>query len=75
MAAATAANLSGRIGQSVLVRFESLTVECTIADAKCSYGAIRYQVKPVAGDGLQWVDTSRVLPKPDASARLYREAL
>ena len=35
-------------------------VDCTILDAKQSYGNIRFLVSPIMGSGSAWVDISRL---------------
>lgn len=52
--------LSPAIGSWVEVRFESLWVECEVVDAKSSWGRVRLWVKPLAGEGCQWVELSRI---------------
>jgi hypothetical protein len=57
----TAKEMLPAIGSRALVRFESVQVECTITDAKFSYGNARVLVSPVSGQGNQWVDFSRLV--------------
>jgi len=57
----TATEMIPAVGQRVYVRFESCRVLCTVQDVKCSYGRPRLFVTPVAGDGSQWIELSRVL--------------
>ena len=54
------------INREALLRTNELLVKVIIKDAKLSYGNIRYQVTPSSGEGLVWVDSSRV--------RLVKEA-
>lgn len=56
----TANEMIPAVGMTVNVRFESLQVLCTITDVKMAYGRARVQIKPLAGDGTQWVELSRV---------------
>lgn len=63
------------IGQTVTVRFEDLTVKCLITDVKASWGKMRLQVKPVAGDGTQWVEMGRVLLAASTREELMRMPL
>jgi hypothetical protein len=48
------------IGKTGLLRCEYLSIEVTIADAKRSYGRTLLLVRPVSGNGEQWVEESRV---------------
>lgn len=57
----TARQLAPAIGSTVTVRFESLQIRCLVLDAKNAYGNVRLQVMPVAGEGEQWVDLSRLI--------------
>ena len=56
----TVRELAPAIGSTVRVYFEGLTFECQVIDAKNSYGKIRLCVKPVAGTGTKWIETSRL---------------
>jgi hypothetical protein len=55
-----ASTLALYIGKTGLLRCEYLSIEVTIADAKCSYGRTLLLVRPVSGSGEQWVEESRV---------------
>lgn len=48
------------IGQLVQVRYEEMWIDCKVVDVKTAWNKVRLQVKPVAGDGEQWVECSRV---------------
>lgn len=48
------------VGAWVQVRFESLWIECEVIDVKNSWGKARLWIKPLAGEGCQWVELSRV---------------
>jgi hypothetical protein len=48
------------IGAEVSVSFESVRVLCRITDAKSAYGRARFLVAPLAGNGSQWVELSRI---------------
>jgi hypothetical protein len=48
------------LGKTGVLRCEYLSVEVTIADAKRSYGRTLLLVRPVSGNGEQWVEESRV---------------
>jgi hypothetical protein len=56
----TTAELAKVIDNKALLRTNELLVEVIIKDAKLSYGNTRYQVTPSSGEGLVWVDSSRV---------------
>jgi hypothetical protein len=57
----TAREMSPAIGTVVIVRCESLEVSCIVIDVKNSYGRERLLIKPVAGEGTQWIEMSRVI--------------
>lgn len=61
----TAKQMSPAIGQTVFVRCENLRVACIVTDVKHVYGKARLEVMPVAGDGLMWVEMSRIIGVPD----------
>ena len=48
------------VGAWIQVRFESLWIECEVVDVKTSWGKPRLWVTPLAGEGCQWVELSRV---------------
>lgn len=56
----TAREMLPAIGASVAVRFEDLTVNCTVRNVKSSYGRTRLLVAPTAGSGEQWIELPRV---------------
>ena len=56
----TAREMIPALGAHVLVRFESLTVECWVKDVKNSWGKPRLLIVPVVGSGEQWVELGRV---------------
>jgi hypothetical protein len=56
------------IGSAVTVRFEDLTIACTVSDVKISWGKPRLLIIPVSGMGQQWVELSRVSQRPDPAA-------
>lgn len=55
-----ASSLALYIGKSGRLRCERLSVEVTVADAKRSYGRTLLLVRPVSGEGEQWVEAGRV---------------
>ena len=57
----TATQMIVAVGAIVAIRCESLEVSCIVVDVKNAYGRERMLVKPVAGDGSQWVEMSRVI--------------
>lgn len=62
----TAKQMLPAIGQTVLLRCESLQVACTVVDVKQSYGQTRLEVMPVAGTATtQWVAMGRISASPD----------
>jgi antitoxin ParD1/3/4 len=54
-----ASALARYIGKTGLLRCERLSVEVTIADAKRSYSRTLLLVRPVSGEGEQWVEGRR----------------
>lgn len=57
----TGKDMAALIGQEAQFRCnEGIQVQVRIVDAKVSYGALRVQITPMAGDGVTWVDRSRV---------------
>lgn len=61
----TALDMIPAIGATVLVRYESVQIKCTVANVKNSWGQPRLLVTPVAGSGSQWVEMGRVSVTPD----------
>ena len=68
----TATQMIPAVGQTVGVRFEELTVTCTVQDVKHVWGEARIQVTPVSGSGLKWVTLSRVVKQQDAGLEVSR---
>jgi hypothetical protein len=60
----TVRQLVPALGSTVLVRFEELTIECNVADAKNSWGKVRLLVEPLAGKGQQWIELGRLVTAP-----------
>jgi len=56
----TTKQLAPAIGHVVEVRFESLSIICTITDTKSAYGKVRAKIEPLCGDGSQWVEIERI---------------
>jgi hypothetical protein len=56
------------IGSQVNVRFEQITVACTVRDAKYSYGRPRLLIEPKDGNGQQWVELSRITIEAQSQA-------
>jgi len=75
MATLTVNTMRPSIGQTVLVRFESIAVKCTVTDAKSAYGRIRLEVRPVSGTGSQWVELDRIAGpvEDERPARMFRD--
>ena len=48
------------VGEMVRVKFESLWIECKVHDVKTAWGKARLLVRPVAGQGEQWVELGRL---------------
>lgn len=62
----TAREMLPAIGQTVLVRFEEILINCTVRNVKSSYGRTRLLVSPMSGSGEQWVELPRVSQAPRA---------
>ena len=60
----TVRELTPAIGARVSVRFESLTIACTVLDAKNTWNKVRILVQPVAGQGEQWIELGRLVAAP-----------
>ena len=56
----TALDMFPAIGTRVLVRFECLQIDCTVANVKERWGQPRLLVRPITGSGEQWVEMGRV---------------
>jgi hypothetical protein len=70
----TAREMIPALGAHVLVRFESLTVECWVKDVKNAWGKPRLLIVPVVGSGEQWVELGRVtIPAKEAADMLARQ--
>lgn len=52
--------LSQYIGKQGLLITDKLKFGVFVQDAKLAYGNVRFQVTPVSGTGLVWVDSNRV---------------
>lgn len=63
----TALDMIPALGARVLVRCETLQVECTVRNVKNSWGQPRLLVEPVAGSGTQWVELGRVTVPADTA--------
>jgi hypothetical protein len=57
----TARELTPAIGATVLVRFEQLTIEARVLDAKNTWNKVRLLIRPIAGGGEQWIELSRLV--------------
>jgi hypothetical protein len=69
----TVRELTPAIGERIYVRFEQLTIDCTVVDAKNSWGQVRLLIQPVTGTGQQWVEMGRINRYP-AGTESMREA-
>lgn len=52
--------LSQYIGKQGLLLSDKLRFGVFVQDAKLAYGNVRFQVTPVSGTGMVWVDSNRV---------------
>lgn len=56
----TATEMIPAVGEPVRVRFEDLWIDATVVDVKSSWGKARLLIRPVAGNGQQWVELGRL---------------
>lgn len=56
----TGKDLVAVIGRTGRLASERLMVAVRVLDAKVAWGATRYLVTPMAGEGTMWVDAGRV---------------
>lgn len=56
----TAGEMILATGSRAILRIETMGVEVRILDARSRWGALDYQVTPVAGGGEQWVSAGRL---------------
>jgi hypothetical protein len=56
----TAKALAAAIDKKGLYHVNGLHVEVIVIDAKFVYGTVRFQVTPVRGSGLIWVEETSV---------------
>lgn len=57
----TTLELSAPIGKTVMVRMQEFSVPCVILDTKESWGRVRFQVTPLDGEGVAWIEDGRIL--------------
>ena len=48
------------IGKTASLSMDGFRINVTVLNGKTSYGNVRFQVTPVSGTGMVWVDSSRV---------------
>ena len=56
----TVRELMPALGEQVAVRFEDMIFDCTVLDAKNSWGKVRILVQPIKGTGQQWIELGRL---------------
>ena len=56
----TASELAKVLDTPGTLSIEELTIAVKVVDARQSFGNVHYQVMPIKGYGMQWVDSSRV---------------
>lgn len=56
----TAVAMQPYIGQAVSVEFDKVHVHCLIVDLRTVWGKTQYQIQPLAGEGVQWVEAGRI---------------
>lgn len=52
--------IARNIGKTADLRVEGFVIQVVVEDGKLAYGSVRYQVRPVAGSGLEWVSVERL---------------
>lgn len=62
----TVQQLIPAIGAVVSVRYEEITVRCTVVDAKNSWGKVRLLITPELGNGSQWIELGRLVTESQA---------
>ena len=48
------------VNREVIVDIDEMRVECLVKDIKVVDGKVLYQVRPLAGKGHKWIDSSTV---------------
>lgn len=56
----TAKQMIPAVNTMIDVRFESLNVTCLVCDVKSAWGKTRLEIAPIAGEGKQWIELTRV---------------
>lgn len=56
----TAREMMPAVGQTALLLIENFSIPVRVADVKHVYGRPRFLVRPLAGNGEQWVEISRL---------------
>jgi hypothetical protein len=67
----TGTEMKALIGTRVHLPKRSLRFECIVLDVKNSYGRITIRLRPISGEGEDWVNASSVTAissSPDAGA-------
>lgn len=54
----TAVEMAAAVGTTRLLRVDGFLVQIKILDARSVYGQTQYQVIPVAGYGVRWINAS-----------------
>lgn len=62
--------LSQYIGKQGLLITDKLRFGVFVQDAKLAYGNVRFQVTPVSGTGMVWVDSNRVKFDADTDQKI-----
>ena len=62
MAQPTVAELAQYLGKEVVYRISDMSIRVTIMDLRREYGRTRFQIQPVSGSGMTWVDFGSVHP-------------
>ena len=68
----TATEMIPAVGQTVMVACESMRVACLVQDVKMSYGRPRLRVRPLSGEGDQWIEMTRLRRSPELPGSMLR---
>lgn len=59
-----------KLGATALIKRDNLSFEVLIVDIKTAWGKERYQVQPVAGYGLTWVENVKLISKSSSESMI-----
>jgi hypothetical protein len=56
----TAIEMQAAINKYVWLKVDTLRVLCMVDDVKVSFGQPRFLIRPIAGNGSQWMEIGRL---------------